>query len=355
VASSGLSLPTRWLARSLFRRFAASLIRCVAALRGYELTSAGRPGGTLYGPALSGAIHAAFARLHATLAEAGPTLWTRVCTWMDAMGGVEAQIAGYEHPLSYPMLLLPWWAEKALHDPPNSDRQADLVYSTINGYYAIRLIDNVMDAHATVELDLLPALHVFSAEFQRVYRRQFDPDHPFWLLFDRAWYHTAEVTLRDAGAVEIDHEHFMQVTSRKTEAVKIPIAAVCYSQGHAELVPAWEGFVDLFGCWHQMSNDLFDWRKDLELGTHTYILSEATRRAAPDEPVVAWLAREGFAWAIVTLDGWMAQLKVQASALGSPDLLAYLDLRDQMLADTASEFSPVLDALGRLFDAVAEA
>ena len=303
----------------------------------------------LYEPALETIIDAAFDRLHATLRTAGPTIAERVHAWMESMGGIARQQEGYTHPLSYPMLLFSWWAEKALHDPPDAGRQTDLVYSTINGYYAIRLIDNLMDGHGTLELELLPALHVFSSEFQSVYHDDFARDHAFRDLFRAIWYHSAEVTLRDAGAGEIDRDHFMQVTARKTEAVKIPIAAACYDHGRPEVCGAWFEFVDLFGCWHQMFNDLFDWRKDLELGTRTFFLSEARRRSKPGEEVIQWVARAGFGWAMQTLEEWMAELKEQARTLGSPDLLAYLQLRDQMLRDKQDELAPGLDAANRLF------
>ena len=302
-----------------------------------------------YEPALEEAIEAAFARLHETLNVAGPTVAERVLAWMDGMGGRACQKDAYKHPLSYPMLLLPWWAEKAVHDPPDAAFQADLVYSTVNGYYAIRLVDNLMDGHATIERDVLPALHVFGAEFQRTYQGYFGSDHPFWQLFTQTWFHSAEVTLKDAGAVEIDREHFVAVTARKTEAVKIPIAAVCHRYERPGLIEVWREIVDLFGCWHQMSNDLFDWRKDLELGTPTYFLSEAARRGEPGEAVIGWVARERFGWAMQTLDDWMEELKGKARVIESPDLGDYLTMRESMLRERAHELAPGLQSATGLF------
>jgi hypothetical protein len=252
------------------------------------------------------------------------------------------------------MLLLPWWAETAIHGPPDASLQADIVYSTVCGYYAIRLIDNLMDRHATIELDLLPVLQFLLAEFHGAYQRHFPCDHAFWALFHETWYHSAEVTLRDAAAGAIDCDHFVTVTARKTEAVKIPIAAVCYTSRRAEMIGAWSAFVDRFGCWHQMSNDLFDWRKDLQLGTTTYFLSEARRRSASGEPVMQWVAREGFGWAMGLLDEWMADLTARARALGSRDLLAYLELRDQMMRERAADLAPGLEAAAELYDLLAE-
>ena len=304
----------------------------------------------LYEPALEAAIEAAFTRLFETLDASGPTVAERALAWMERMGGRTRQQDAYKHPLSYPMLLLPWWAEKAIHEPPDVGFQTDLAYSTINGYYAIRLIDNLMDGHGTIELDVLPALHVFEAEFLRTYQAFFASDHPFWRLLEETWFHSAEVTLRDAQAGEIDREHFKEVTARKTEAVKIPIAAVCYRYERPDLVAAWAELVDLFGCWHQMSNDLFDWRKDDELGTPTYFLSEARRRVEPGEPLIGWVAREGFGWAVRMLDGWMGELKEKARALNSLDMDRYLATRDAMLREKQHELAPGLQSAERLFD-----
>jgi hypothetical protein len=303
----------------------------------------------LYEPTLAAAIEDAFARLYDQLRAVGPAIDNRVHAWLESMGGGARQQDGYKHPLSYPMLLLPWWTEKAIQDPPDAGFQADLVYSTINGYYAIRMIDNLMDGHATAELDALPALHVFSTEFQRPYQAYFPADHPFWRLFRRTWLHCAEVTLQDAYSKEIGQAHFVEVTARKTEAVKIPIAAVCYRYQQPDAIPLWDEFIDLFGRWHQMVNDLHDWRKDLELGTPTYFLSEARRRSERDEPVIAWVAREGFAWAMETLDTWMGELETKADALRSPDLLGYLRLREEMMLARQQNLAAGLESAARLF------
>lgn len=309
----------------------------------------------LYEPALEAVIARAFGRLQQTLRAAGPTIAERTHAWMDSMGGTDRQVERYKHPLSYPMLLLPWWAEKLLQDPPDFGRQTGLAYSTICGYYAIRLIDNLMDGHGTVEADVLPVLHVLAGEFQTTYQRSFAALHGFWELFREVWYRTAEATLRDSSAMAIDRAHFTAATAHKTEAVIIPMAAVCYEYSRADLIAPWAAIVDTFGCWHQMCNDLYDWRKDLELGTTTYLLSEAERRRASDEPMIAWVAREGFEWAMCTLDEWMAELKDRAQTIGSRDLLAYLQTRDQMLRDRATRLRDGLCETARLFEILARA
>ena len=106
--------------------------------------------------------------------------------------------------------------------------------------------------------------------------------------------------------------------------------------------------VDLLGGWHQFLNDLFDWHKDLSRQTTTYFLSEAERRRNPDELVVSWVAREGFAWGIDQAQEWMSRLKAKAEALDSPDLLAYLTTRESMLLAQQEKLASGLQSLAKL-------
>jgi hypothetical protein len=217
------------------------------------------------------------------------------------------------------------------------------------------MIDNLMDGHTTIEPRILPALNFFYTEFQRPYQRHFAPEHPFWDHFTATWFASAEVTIRDARAETIDRDHFMQVTARKTCAVKIPIAAVCYRYERPDLIPPWAQLVDLFGCWHQMHNDLFDWRKDTEMQTRTYFLSEAERRKMPAESLADWVIREGFAWGMETLAAWMAELEARSDGLDSPDLLDYLNARDALLSERHREVAAGLQSAAQLLGLLRQA
>ncbi len=309
----------------------------------------------IYDPELGRVISAAFANVHENLEKAGDFLARQVLGWFEAMSGAHPSEEVYKHPLSYPMLLFPWWAEKSLRQVPDPALQTDLVYSTVNGYYAIRMIDNLMDGHPTIELQILPALNFFYTEFQRPYQHYFAPEHPFWDYFTATWFASAEVAIKDAHVETIDHDHFVQVTAQKTCAVKIPIAAVCYRYERPDIISLWAQLVDLFGCWHQMYNDLFDWRKDSELQTCTYFLSEAERRKAPAESVADWVIREGFAWGIETLAAWMVQLKAMSDELYNPDVLAYLDAREALLSGKQKEVSAGLQSAAQLLTLLRQA
>ena len=59
-------------------------------------------------------------------------------------GGAEPE-AYFLHPEAFPMVLLPWWLESTIHEPPARGFQRDIVYSSVSGYYFVRMIDDLMD------------------------------------------------------------------------------------------------------------------------------------------------------------------------------------------------------------------
>lgn len=306
----------------------------------------------MYDPELDQLITFAFKRLHTTLSSHAPFMAEQVSRWTKGLPNADLTEEEYfKHPRSFPMLLLPWWLEKTLPGA-DLDFQKDLVYSTISYYYHIRLIDNLMDGHATVELAILPVLACLFAQFQQQYQRYFALEHPFWESFDRFLLESCEATIKDAGLGEIDHDQFIHVSAKKTGAAKIPLVAVCYRYAHPELLPSWAQFVDLFGRWHQMQNDLYDWHRDLHHDTPTYFLLEANRRKANGESVVDWVVREGLAWGNQVLQAWMDELKITGAALNSPDVIAYLDLRERIMFERREEVMQGLRDVANLLAAL---
>jgi hypothetical protein len=187
--------------------------------------------------------------------------------------------------------------------------------------------------------------------------RYFYAAHPFWGFFTTVWFHSAEVTLRDAALTNreqppgvMDETLFEQVAAQKIGAAKIPLAAVCYRYDRADLIEPWSQLVDRFGCWHQLLNDLLGWHRDYSRQSYTYFLAEAERRRGDGEPVVNWVAREGFAWAVDQLQGWLLDLKELAAELHSPELVSYLETRETMLRKQTDEISVGLQNLAKLLD-----
>jgi hypothetical protein len=303
----------------------------------------------MYDPELGQLITSSFERFYKALSSHAPFLSTQVSRWARGLSGANLTEEEYfTHPRAFPMLLLPWWLEKTL--TPNVDLafQNDLVYATISYYYHVRLVDNLMDGHVTTELEILPILAFLFAQSQRQYQRYFVPEHPFWEMFDRSLLASCEATIRDTNPVEVDQDRFLYISAKKTSAVQVPLMAVCYRYERAEVLSDWEHFVVLFGRWHQMQNDLYDWRRDLYHNTPTYFLSEAGRRKADDESVIGWVIREGFVWAHQLLQEWMRELKTVGATLNSPDLTDYLGVRERMMLEQKEEVMHGLTEMTRL-------
>jgi hypothetical protein len=87
------------------------------------------------------------------------------------------------------------------------------------------------------------------------------------------------------------------------------------------------------------------WYRDHNRQTCTYFLAEAERQRVSQEPVVSWVAREGFDWALAQLQTWLAELQRLAVELHSPPLNAYLTERGRMLQQQQAE---VMEGLGQL-------
>lgn len=300
-----------------------------------------------YDPGLSRAIHAGVARICSELERAMPLVGEQVLAWMKQLGGTEQPADYYHHPRGSFMFLFPWYLEKTLDPNPDPSFQSDLVYSTINGYYFIRLIDNLTDGHGQVERKLVPALGFFHTQFQMGYQVHFPAGHPFWDFFRHVWFHSADVTTKDLQLLEIDRAEFVHIAAQKTCAVKLPLAALCYHYQRPEQLTPWSQFVDVFGCWHQMCNDLFHWHEDWSLHTATYFLSEAQRRKRSTESIADWVIEGGFEWGLQLLDAWMAELQQLAVSL-STDLVNHLNYRQALLLTEREEFVELLHLAKKL-------
>ena len=208
--------------------------------------------------------------------------------------------------------------------------QKSIAYSTANGYYYIRLIDNIMDGDNQEDNNLLTTLNFFHTEFQSSYFQYFPANHRFWIDFKEHWFHSGDCAMQDAILTELNEEQFKQIAAQKVCAVKIPVAAVFYYHDYSDLIQIWCRLIDLIGCWHQMMNDLFDWNKDLMHHTTTYFLSEANRLKNDHETVFDWVAREGFNWGCQVVIIWASELKKMALNLESQEMFDYFKTREEM-------------------------
>jgi hypothetical protein len=254
----------------------------------------------------------------------------------------------FMQPRMFPMLLLPWWMAQSGPRKLNRGFQSDVVYSTLNGYYYIRLLDNLMDGHGSVELALLPAAAFFHSEFLLTYQKYFDANHPFWPVFRSAWFSSSEAIASEAGVVCFDEDTFQQISVQKLCAARIPLAATSYFYGDTESIKPWLEFTTALANWSQMLDDLFDWHRDLRDKKDSYVLSRARRHKREDETVESWMARTGFDWGMSVLRGGLPEVRRLARSLNSVVLNRYLDLREQMLEEDNAKLGAGLKTLVKI-------
>jgi hypothetical protein len=255
--------------------------------------------------------------------------------WIARRCDVQQLESYFAHPEAMPLFALPWWLEKSIRGEVDLDFQVDLMTSGAHGYLFIRMLDDLMDAHE-VDRACIPALHLFSLEFQSAYYRYFPYGDPFWDSFGRSLASMAEAASVDSGLQEISERDFIEVSARKSAAAVIPLTAVCCRYGRMDLLPRWERFLSLFAQWHQMRDDIVDWSEDYsskqETGHSTWIISEAERRKSPGETVPVWMGRTGLAWTAEVMDSWMREIKAVAEGLDTLGLIEYLGRREEMFS-----------------------
>lgn len=305
------------------------------------------PGFRKYPPRLRHAIAAGVRRICTEMDVSMPLTTSHVKKWLAYLAASEQPEAYYLRRGDLPMFLFPWFLEKAQVKSDTAFLN-DRVYSTINGFYYIRLLDDVTDRHAMNELGLLPALGFFHTQFQSPYFKYFGADHPFWDYFRSIWFHSADVTMRDLRFSKVNRTQFIQIAAQKTCAVKIPIAAVAFKYGLEDTLEGWSKFMNVYGCWHQMANDLFHWHEDLSLNTSTFFLSEASGRKRRRETIPDWVVREGFDWGLEILNKWMEQAQERARKLECADLLHYLQYRSERVQREASTMRESLQTAAKL-------
>jgi len=289
-------------------------------------------------------------RLSRLLAANAPNLRRHVDEWMSHLS--QGRPADYfVHPEAFPMLHLPLWLAASITTKLDQSFHLDLAYSSVCGYYFVRIVDDVMDGQPPTPA-VIPAAIVLHTEFERSLARHFGAKDPFWAAFVGYSMEAAEAASTDASFSSIDRAAFLRVSSRKVAGAKIPLAATCHRYGRSDVLDGWSHFVDVFGLWHQMRNDLLGWVGDSKRGAATYFLSEAARGQRPTEPLAAWLGREGLAWAAAQLDDWMDESMSVAQSLGSGPLIEYLAARRESSSDGIArirdELRSIQDVAARL-------
>lgn len=300
-------------------------------------------------PFLRQLVERGCARIDRELAHLAPHLAERVSRWMAQLSPTGTAADYFLQACMFPVLRLPLWAAKSFGADPNCEFLADVTFSTINGYYYIRLLDNLMDGHATVEVQILPATAFFHTEFQLAYQKHFWPTHAFWNAFRSAWLGGSEAVTRELSLDSVGAIEFQQVSVAKLSPATIPVSAVGYHFGAGERIRAWEEFTRALAGFSQLEDDLFDWHHDLRHAKPSYFLSQAMRRAGA-QTVGEWIMREGFSQGIRTLQHQLVALRRLLPALDSPEAKSYLDFREVTLEDQQEKIGAAFKVLRDMAD-----
>jgi hypothetical protein len=305
-----------------------------------------------YGPDLRALVGDAFGRLHRQLADDAPTLSRELAAWTETLAGTARPEDYFLDPSAFPMLLLPWWLEEAIAGEHDLRFAGDLVYSSVVGYLAVRLVDDLMDDDRSFERATVPAVIVLQAEFRSSLVPTFPSGHTFWEDLERWTRLSAELAAEDAELASVDRQAFERISARKTIGARIPMAAVAHRYGRREDLEPWLELADAMGRWHQMRNDLRDWARDLALGRQTYVLSEARAAVGQTGSIAGWVVGPGLPWAYGELDRRLGEVREAAARLGCLPLDAYIEQRARSDAEERDDVLAGLPALRALAEAM---
>jgi hypothetical protein len=280
-------------------------------------------------PILKEFVSNAFRRFDANLQAALPRSTPKL---RELLRRVPTQPEHIFNARSFPIVVLPYWLSPISERVVDGEFQTDVIYSSISGYYSIRLCDNIADNDCSPELrKLAPCTLYFDSEAIRPYRKHFPANHKFWSLLDKFLALQAEASAADSLLDDVDEETFASLSSMKFTGTKIPISAVRFRyQGTETVFERWLRLVDCLGNFAQFSNDFFDWQHDSIHGITTYVTSESRRRA-PEESIATWFFREGFDWGAEELKLRFENVKLLAEAIGNEAVLDWLIVRGRAL------------------------
>jgi hypothetical protein len=301
----------------------------------------------LFDPRLNQLVCESIARIRGDLDRLAPYSAAEMSRWIDRQSEPDTP-EGCFRGLKAHFLVIPWFLELRIRGNIDLEFQRALVYSSINAYYFVRLLDNISDGHAMGDLFLLPMAALFHANFQSAYSAWFEPRSPFWKYFNELWIGMADATVENSRARTFSEAEFVAVSARKIAAVKIPVAAVCSRYDRPGLLGPWLDFYDRFACSHEMLDDLCDWHSDMEAGRSSFLLSEAASRKAPGESIEAYLVRAGLAAGYDKMVGWLGEASRLARALDSELLESFLRYRSDRVESFWNSLQPSLQQLDKL-------
>ncbi|MDX2057090.1 MAG: hypothetical protein SFV24_04760 [Gemmatimonadales bacterium] len=290
-------------------------------------------------------VEAGADRLEAVIRTEMPGSAERALDWLRGLTGSGRLADYFLHPTRFPMVRLPVWAIEA-EAADHRTLVGDTIYSTMAGYYHIRLLDDVMDRMPDAPLELLPLAGLFHLEFQSAYQPHFPAESPFWAVFRSRWLRLADWTVPptdpDGGKLLLER------AGATVGAVVIPLRALTLGVGAPDRFERWEPVVLALARVEQWIDDVVDWQQDLDRGQPNLLLAAGATRARPGEASAAWVVREGYRWGLATARARLDELEPAARLLASAPLAAFLDRRRAALAALVARTEAGLDQLAAL-------
>jgi hypothetical protein len=266
-------------------------------------------------------------RLRGTFRARAPSLAGELLAWLRELAGGRPAYHYFLTDAGYPILELPVVIAEGVAPARATAFERDLVYSTVCGYYCIRLVDDALDRDLELDAKHLLWGALLQSEFQNVYARHL-PDRPaFWNFFSSTWFECLESTRVDARLADVDFATFSGICAKKTLAGKIPVRATLDYYGASRQNDAWLGLCDALARFVQMADDLMDWPSDLRQAAPSYFLAEARRRRRRRETTAQWVAREGLEWGAALCRDFLAELDARAQRMDSHPLALLLRRR----------------------------
>ena len=263
-------------------------------------------------------------RLQATFRERAPSLAPELTAWTRELAGARPAHRYFLTRAGYPILELPLAVASSVAPARAPVFERDLTYSTVCGYYCMRLIDDALDGDLAPTSTHLLWQTLLGSEFQAVYARHLSEYPAFWKFFSATWFECLECTRVDSRLLDIDFATFASTCAKKTLAAKIPVRATLDYYGAARQSRAWLELCDALARFVQMADDVMDWPVDLRQGSPSYFLAEARRRRRRRESTAQWVAREGLAWGVEECRVFLADIDARARRLESHSLLLLL-------------------------------
>lgn len=288
-------------------------------------------------------ILAAGAALERAIAEELPGLSAGARGWLRALTTTGRPADYFLHPRRFPVVRLPFWAVE--DRPPDPALLADVVRSTMAGYWFVRLVDDSVDREARAPLELLPLSAFLHTEFEGGFRRHFPATSPFWPVFRQRWLRLADATAI-TGAAPTAEDLFERATATIGAAV-IPLRALTLAAGVAERFEPWAAAVDGLAPAEQLLDDLVDWQSDHDRHQPNILLAEGARRVGPDA-LPGWVVREGFRWGLDQARHAIDRVELAVAGLGSAPLSEFLRGRRAALETLDAETAAGLAQLGAL-------